>query len=31
VWADGVVDNPPEQAIRQGDAVRYLAFSELLS
>lgn len=30
VWGDGVVDNPPGQAIRRGDAVRYLAFSELL-
>jgi molybdopterin molybdotransferase len=31
VWGDGVVDNPPSQAIVRGDAVRYLAFSELLS
>ncbi|HEX6705523.1 MAG TPA: gephyrin-like molybdotransferase Glp [Albitalea sp.] len=31
VWGDGVVDNPPGQAIRRGDAVRYLAFSELLA
>jgi molybdopterin molybdotransferase len=31
VWGDGVVDNPPGQAIVRGDAVRYLAFSELLS
>ena len=31
VWGDGVVDNPPGQAIRRGDAVRYIAFSELLS
>ncbi|HEV7912422.1 MAG TPA: molybdopterin-binding protein, partial [Albitalea sp.] len=30
VWGDGIVDNPPGQAIRRGDAVRYLAFSELL-
>ena len=30
VWGDGVVDNPPGQVIRAGDAVRYLAFSELL-
>jgi molybdopterin molybdotransferase len=30
VWGDGVVDNPPGQAIRGGDAVRYFAFSELL-
>ena len=31
VWGDGVVDNPPGRAIQRGDAVRYLAFSELLS
>jgi molybdopterin molybdotransferase len=31
VWGDGVVDNPPGQVIRRGDAVRYLSFSELLS
>jgi len=31
VWGDGVVDNPPGQAIRRGDAVRYFAFSELLA
>jgi molybdopterin molybdotransferase len=30
VWGDGVVDNPPGQGIRPGDAVRYFAFSELL-
>jgi molybdopterin molybdotransferase len=30
VWGDGLVDNPPGQAIRAGDAVRYLAFSDLL-
>ena len=30
VWGDGIVDNPPGQAIRSGDAVRYLPFSELL-
>jgi molybdopterin molybdotransferase len=28
-WADGLVDNPPRQAIRKGDAVRFLPFSEL--
>lgn len=28
-WADGLVDNPPKQAIRRGDRVRYLPFSEL--
>ncbi len=31
VWGDGVVDNLSGQAIRAGDAVRYLPFSELLS
>jgi molybdopterin molybdotransferase len=30
VWADGLVDNPPGQAIRRGDTVRFLPFSELL-
>ena len=30
VWGDGVVVNPPGQPIRRGDAVRFLAFSELL-
>ncbi len=29
-WADGLVDNPPGQAIRHGDAVSFLPFSELL-
>ncbi len=28
-WADGLVDNPPNQAIRAGDTVRFLAYSEL--
>ena len=31
VWGDGMVDTPPDQAIRRGDTVTYLAFSELLS
>lgn len=31
VWGDGVVDNPAGQAIRVGDMVNYLPFSELLS
>ena len=31
VWGDGVVDNPPGQPIRRGDAVRYLPFAELLA
>jgi molybdopterin molybdotransferase len=30
VWGDGLVDNPPQQAIRRGDMVRFLPFSELL-
>ncbi|MGZ8274320.1 MAG: molybdopterin molybdotransferase MoeA [Burkholderiaceae bacterium] len=31
VWADGLIDNPPGQAIRRGEAVRFLPYSELLS
>ena len=31
VWGDGVVDNPAGQTIAQGDTVRYIPFSELLS
>ena len=31
VWADGLVDNPPEQAIARGDVVRFLPFAGLLS
>ena len=30
VWGDGLVDNPPGQAIAAGDMVRYIPFSELL-
>lgn len=30
-WADGLVDNPPGQAFRAGDVVRYLPLSSLLS
>jgi molybdopterin molybdotransferase len=30
VWGDGLVDNPPGQAIAPGDAVRFIAFTELL-
>lgn len=30
VWADGLVDNPPAQAIRAGDRVRYLPLSSLI-
>jgi molybdopterin molybdotransferase len=29
-WADGLIDNPPRQAIVRGDAVRFLPFGELL-
>ena len=30
VWGDGVIDNPPGQAIASGDMVRFIPFSELL-
>jgi molybdopterin molybdotransferase len=30
VWADGLVDNPPGQVIRRGDAVRYLPLADLV-
>lgn len=30
VWADGLVDNPPSQAITRGDIVRFLPFSSLI-
>ncbi len=30
VWADGLIDNPPGQAIARGDMVRFIPFSELL-
>ena len=30
VWADGLVDNPPQQPIVRGDVLRYLPFSILL-
>ena len=29
-WADGLIDNPAGQAIRRGDLVRFIPFSELL-
>ena len=29
-WADGLVDNPPGQAIARGDTVRFIALSDLL-
>lgn len=28
-WADGLVDNPAQRAIRKGDSVRFLPYSEL--
>lgn len=28
-WADGLVDNPPGHAIRKGDSVKFLPYSEL--
>jgi len=31
VWADGVVNNPPGQAIAAGDRVQFIPYSELLS
>jgi molybdopterin molybdotransferase len=30
VWGDGLVDNPPGQAIAKGDSVRFIALSDLL-
>jgi molybdopterin molybdotransferase len=30
LWADGLIDNAPGQAIRRGDTVRFLPYSELL-
>jgi molybdopterin molybdotransferase len=30
VWGDGVIDNPPGQAIASGDLIRFIPFSELL-
>lgn len=30
VWADGFVDNPPEQVIKPGDFVRYVPLGDLL-
>ncbi len=31
VWGDGLVDNPPGQAIAHGDTLRFIPFSELLA
>jgi len=30
VWGDGLIDNPPSNAIAAGDMVRFIPFSELL-
>ncbi|MGZ3159479.1 MAG: molybdopterin molybdenumtransferase MoeA, partial [Burkholderiaceae bacterium] len=30
VWGDGLVDNPPNQTIAQGDVVKFIPFSEVL-
>ena len=31
VWGDGVIDNPPNRIIAEGDLVRFIPFSELMS
>ncbi|MDP2004825.1 MAG: molybdopterin molybdotransferase MoeA [Rubrivivax sp.] len=31
VWADGLIDNPPSQAVARGDSVRYLPLSALVA
>ena len=31
VWADGLIDHPAGKTLRQGDIVKYLALSDLLS
>jgi len=31
VWADGLLDNPPGQAIRRGDVVRFLPLPDLIA
>jgi molybdopterin molybdotransferase len=31
VWADGLIDNPPNHAISAGETVRFIPFSELLN
>jgi molybdopterin molybdotransferase len=30
VWGDGLIDNPPNHAICEGEMVRFLPFAELL-
>jgi molybdopterin molybdotransferase len=29
VWGDGLIDNPPGQAIAPGDTVRFISFADL--
>lgn len=31
VWGDGLIDNPPNQAIRRGDIVQFISFDGLLA
>jgi molybdopterin molybdotransferase len=31
VWADGLIDNPPGQAIARGDLVRFLPLAALVA
>lgn len=31
VWGDGIIDNPPGQAIKAGDTVHFIPFTELLN
>jgi molybdopterin molybdotransferase len=31
VWGDGIIDNPPGQAIQPGDTVHFIPFSDLLN
>ena len=31
VWSNGIVDNPPGQAVKRGDPVRFIPFADLLS
>ena len=31
VWGDGIIDNPPGQAIKVGDTVHFIPFSQLLN
>ncbi|GGC17835.1 molybdopterin molybdenumtransferase MoeA [Oxalicibacterium flavum] len=31
VWGDGLIDNPPGQAIARGDTVRFISFSDLMA